>query len=65
MFWRNGNLPKPVYRFLPVIYLGTGAWVFLVGEGILAVMSGALLWLASGLVIVWRRDARKIGRAHV
>jgi hypothetical protein len=58
MFWRDGNLPEPIYRLLPVIYLLTGGWVFIVGEGVLSVVSGGLLWLASGLVSLWRRDAR-------
>jgi len=31
-----------------------------VGEGVLAAVSGLLLWLASALVFLWRRDARAL-----
>ncbi len=58
MFWRDGHVPEPIYKLLPVIYLLTGGWVFSVGQGVLAVISGLLLWLASALVFLWRRDAR-------
>jgi hypothetical protein len=58
MFWRHGRVPEPIYKLLPVIYLLTGGWVFSVGQGVLAVISGLLLWLASALVFLWRRDAR-------
>lgn len=66
MFWRDGNLPEPIYRLLPSIYVLAGGWVFAVGEGVLAAISGGLLWLASGLVYLWRRDARRAesGRPH-
>jgi hypothetical protein len=57
-FWRDGNIPEPLYELLPVIYALAGAWVLIVGEGLLAIVSGLLLWLASGLVFMWRRDAR-------
>ena len=57
MFWRHGRVPEPIYKLLPVIYLLTGGWVFSVGQGVLAVISGLLLWLASALVFLWRRDA--------
>ena len=58
MFGRHGRVPEPIYKLLPVIYLLTGGWVFSVGQGVLAVISGLLLWLASALVFLWRRDAR-------
>ena len=58
MFWRHGRVPEPIYKLLPVICLLTGGWVFSVGQGVLAVISGLLLWLASALVFLWRRDAR-------
>lgn len=58
LFWRGGNIPEPIYRMLPVIYLAVGGWVFAVGEGFLAFLSGTLLWLAAVLILIWRRDAR-------
>ena len=58
MFWRKGNVPELLYELLPVIYMLVGAWVLFVGEGVLAVISGGLLCLASVLVFLWRRDAR-------
>ena len=57
-FWRDGNVPEPLYKLLPVIYALAGAWVLVVGEGLLAIISGLFLSLASGLVFMWRRDAR-------
>ena len=59
MFWREGNIPEPIYRILPAIYLVVGAWVIIAGEGLLALLSGLLLCSASVLVFAWRRDARK------
>lgn len=63
LFWRDGNIPEPIYRMLPVIYLVVGSWVFMVGEGFLAFLSGTLLWLAAVLILIWRRDARLIRAA--
>lgn len=60
LFWRHGKVPEPIYRLLPAIYLLTGGWVFAVGEGVLAAVSGLLLCLASALVFLWRRDARAL-----
>ena len=59
MFWREGSIPEPIYKILPVIYLVTGAWVIFASEGFLAVLSGLLLGSAAALVFLWRRDARK------
>lgn len=59
MFWREGTIPEPIYRILPVTYLVVGVWVIIAGEGLLALLSGLLLCSASVLVFAWRRDARK------
>ena len=58
MFWRHRRVPEAIYQLLPVIYRLAGGWVFSVGQGVLAATSGLLLWLASALVFLWRRDAR-------
>ena len=56
MFWRDGDVPEPIYRLLPVIYLVMGIWVFIRGEGPLAVISGLLLCLAAALDSLIDRD---------
>ena len=58
MFWRHRRVPAAIDQLLPVIYRLAGGWVFSVGQGVLAATSGLLLWLASALVFLWRRDAR-------
>ncbi|GJL81207.1 MAG: hypothetical protein DHS20C01_08410 [marine bacterium B5-7] len=51
-------IPEPIYKVLPVLYIGSGIATALYIPSVVSVLSGLLLISAGIMVIMWRSAAR-------
>ena len=51
-------VPGPIYRILPIVYIGAGVMTMAFVPHVIAFLSGVLLISAGLLVFIWRASAR-------